>query len=76
MKTRAYGIVGLVAVLIAALALLPWVKGKLVPVEGFLDQDLSCTKVTCDEGNFCMKGVCHKNYPAEQLPYFPPSKLL
>jgi hypothetical protein len=76
--SRGYGIVGLVVVLVAAVALLPWVRNTLAPsmAEGFLDQDLSCTKVACDEGNFCMKGVCHKSYPNITNNYFPPSKLV
>jgi hypothetical protein len=65
-------------VLVAAVALLPFLRGSFPSAfsEGFLDQDLSCTKVACDEGSFCMKGACNKIYPAITNPYFPPSKLL
>lgn len=53
-----YGLVGLFAVLLAAVALLPWLRrtfARSFP-EGF--RDLDCKGVTCKEGEFCQENVC------------------
>jgi hypothetical protein len=61
MKARrggAYGLVGLFAVLLVAVAILPWVRrtfARSFP-EGFRDQD--CKGVICREGQFCQENVC------------------
>lgn len=72
MKVRGgYGIVGLFAVLIAALAFLPMIRrtfARSFP-EGFRNVD--CKGVNCAEGEFCQDNVCQPIYPTITNQYFP-----
>jgi hypothetical protein len=55
----AYGIWGLLAVLIVAVAFLPTIRSffaRSFP-EGF--RNLDCKDVTCKEGEFCQENRCH-----------------
>jgi hypothetical protein len=60
----AYGIVGLVVVLVLVVAFLPIIRDTFAPVfpEGF--RNLDCKGVTCDEGEFCQNNVCKPVMPA------------
>ncbi len=61
----AFGLVGLVVVLVLAVSVLPWLRqtfARSFP-EGFQNSAyISCKKTTCDEGQFCMEERC---YPIE-----------
>jgi hypothetical protein len=81
MKVRGgYGIVGLVLVLVIAVAVLPWVRRTFAPrfPEGFqvmadavgMDTLRSdCKGVLCKEGEFCQQNVCRPWYPKESNAY-------
>jgi hypothetical protein len=66
----AYGIVGLLLVLLAAVAVLPMLRNMFAPVfpEGFRNVD--CKGMSCPEGQFCQENKCHDIYPAITNKYF------
>jgi hypothetical protein len=85
MKVRGgYGIVGLFAVLLVAIALLPLFRrtfARSFP-EGFQSAmsggsgidartSLDCKGVNCQEGEFCQDNVCRPVYPPITNNYFP-----
>ena len=85
MKVRGgYGIVGLFAVLLVAIALLPLFRrtfARSFP-EGFQSAmsggsgidartSLDCKGVNCLEGEFCQDNVCRPVYPPITKNYFP-----
>ena len=58
-----YRLLGLFAVLVVVVALLPSLRQMYAPVfpEGF--QDLTCSPNKCGEGEFCNNNVCTKRGP-------------
>lgn len=66
----AYGLVGLLIVLVVVVAVLPWVRNAFAPLfpEGF--RDIDCKGVNCNEGEFCQKNVCQPISPAYTNDYF------
>jgi hypothetical protein len=66
----AYGLLGLVAVFVAVVAFLPYLRSAFAPLfpEGF--RDLDCKGVTCKEGEFCQENVCHPVAPSITNDYF------
>ena len=67
----AYGLVGLFAVLLLAIAVLPWIRRNYARSFPEAFRDLDCKGVTCDEGQFCQENVCRAISPPITNNYFP-----
>ena len=69
----AYGLIGLFAVLVLAVAALPWLRRSYVRSFPESFRDLDCKGVTCNEGEFCQENVCRAISPPITNDYFPRS---
>jgi len=79
---RGYSLLGLIVVLVAAVALLPWFRSNFVrsfpegfqaATTGFDSYKGDCKGINCEEGQFCQENKCVNVYPPMTEDYFPRS---